>query len=248
MKNFFLILFAIGGMHANANQPPVVNAGSFQSIYQPNNSIQLNGAATDADGSVSSYYWTKISGPAASIANANSAATQVNNLVPGEYSFELSATDAQGATAKDTVQVIVYKTANTEVPSVGAYPNLMGANPGYYGNAWNDVQVYSLMNNAGCRSTRSTVPMFFFGAYGDSIRYAEFSYFYNTLGFRDNVFFLYNDATAPFPDRSTEIFNGQQAVIPNGLYQPIWNADGSVNMSNTFARYCYKVVKVYGGF
>lgn len=248
MKNFFLILLAIGGMNANANQAPVVNAGSFQSIYHPINSIQLNGAATDADGPISSYNWTKISGPPASIVNAGSAVTQVNNLVPGQYSFELSATDAQGATGRDTVLVIVYKTANVEVPSTGAYPNLLGANPGYYGNAWNDVQVYSLMNNAGCRSTRSTVPMFFFDAYGDSVRYAEFSYFYNTLGFRDNVFFLYNDINAPFPDRSTEFFNGQQAAIPNGLYLPIWNADGSVNMNNTFAKYCYKVVKVYGGF
>lgn len=248
MKNFFLILFAIGVMHANANQPPVVNAGNFQSIYHPNSSIQLNGSATDADGAIASYFWTKLSGAAASIANANSAATQVNNLVPGQYSFELSATDAQGATGRDTVHVIVYKTANAEVPSVGAYPNLLGANPGYYGNAWNDVQVYGLMNNAGCRSTRSTVPMFFFDAYGDSIRYAEFSYFYNTLGFRDNVFFLYNDINAPFPDRSTEIFNGQQAAVPGGLYLPAWNADGSVNMNNSFAKYCYKVVKVYGGF
>jgi hypothetical protein len=248
MKNLFFILFAVTGMHANANQPPVVNAGSFQSIYHPANSIQLNGSATDAEGAVSSYNWTQLSGPAAIIANANSAVTQVNNLVPGQYSFELSATDAQGATGRDTVQVIVYKTANVEVPSTGAYPNLLGANPGYYGNPWSDVQVYSLMNNAGCRSTRSTVPMFFFGAYGDSVRYAEFSYFYNTLGFRDNVFFLYNDINAPFPDRSTEFFNGQQAAIPNGLYLPIWNADGSVNLNNTFAKYCYKVVNVYGSF
>jgi hypothetical protein len=247
MKNFFLILFAIGSMHASANQPPLVNAGSFQTVYYPNSSIQLTGSAADADG-ISSYSWTKLSGPAASIVNASNAVTQVNGLVAGEYSFELSAVDALGAIGRDTVQVVVYKTANAEVPATGAYPNLLGANPGYYGNSWNDVQVYSLMNNAGCRSTRSTVPMFFFSAYGDSIRYAEFSYFYNTLGFRDNVFFLYNDATAPFPDRSTEFFNGQQAMIPNGLYLPVWNADGSVNLNNTFAKYCYKVVKVYGGF
>jgi hypothetical protein len=249
MKNLIVALLAFGGVSAHANQPPVVNAGAFQSLYSPNSSTQLNGSASDPDGSIASYHWTKISGPASySFANANNAATQVSNLVPGEYSFELTATDAQGATGKDTVQVIVYKTANAEVPSVGNYPNLMGANPGWYGGSWSDMQVYNAMGNAGCRSTRSTVPMFFFSAYGDSIRYPEFSYFYNTLGFRENVFFLYNDVTAPFPDRSTETFNGEQAAVPGGLYEPIWNADGTVNNNNSFARYCFKAVKVYGAF
>src|SRR5215207_10056557 len=121
MKNLFVILFAFASIQVNANQPPVVNAGSFQSVYHPNNTIQLNGSATDADGSITSYQWTKISGPSASIVNAGNAITQVNNLVPGEYSFELSAVDAQGATGRDTVQVFVYKTANIEVPAVGNY-------------------------------------------------------------------------------------------------------------------------------
>ncbi|HEY0679694.1 MAG TPA: T9SS type A sorting domain-containing protein [Chitinophagaceae bacterium] len=249
MKSLLFIIVSFGVFHVHANQPPVVNAGPFKSIYLPLSTIQLNGSATDADGSIANYQWTKIAGPSSfSIADPNSAVTIVSNLTAGEYSFELTAVDAQGAMGKDTVTVIVYKTANTEVPAVGNFPNLMGANPGYYGNPWNDLQVYSLMANAGCRSTRSTVPMFFFSAYGDSIRYAEFSYFYNTLGFRENVFFLYNDATAPFPDRSAEFFNGEQAVIPEGLYLPIWNADGTVNTNNTFARYCSKVVNVYGAF
>jgi hypothetical protein len=248
MKTFLLFIPAFIFITSKGNQPPAVNAGSFQSIYLPANSVTLNGVATD-DAAVQSIQWTKLSGPSSySFSNAASAITTVSNLVAGEYNFQLEATDAQGLIGRDTVAVIIYGTANLTVPTVGNYPNLMGANPGYYGNSWSDVQVYSAMAGAGCKSTRSTIPMFFFGAYGDSIRYAEMNYYYNTLGFRENVFFLYNDVTAPFPDRSNEVFSGGQAAIPEGLYLPIWNSDGSVNMSNTFARYCYTVVKVYGGF
>ncbi|MGB8195215.1 MAG: hypothetical protein WCF67_24980 [Chitinophagaceae bacterium] len=249
MKSSLLFLSILLCMAVQANEAPAVSAGPVRSVYLPVNSVQLNGSASDADNNIQTYQWTKISGPSQyTIASPGNAITQVNGLVAGEYNFQLQVTDALGANGKDTVQVIIYNTANVAVPSVGNYPNLMGANPGYYGNNWNDIQVYSAMANAGCRSTRSTIPMFFFGSYGDSVRYAEMNYYYNTLGFRENVFFLYNDVTAPFPDRSTETFNGEQAAIPTGLYLPIWNDDGSVNMNNTFARYCYKTVKVYGAF
>ncbi len=249
MKNLLWLLIVCSCVSANAGQSPLVNAGPAQSIYLPVNSTNLTGSATDPDGTPIAYQWTKIAGPSQyNITHPDDQNTAVNNLVAGEYRFQLTATDAQGDVGKDTIHVIVYHTANLSVPSTGSTPNLLGANPGYYGGGWTDPQVYNAMANAGCRSTRSTVPMFFFPVYGDSIRYTEFSYFYNTLGFRDNVFFLYNDINAPFPDRSTEYFNGEQAAIPAGLYQPIWNADGTVNASNSFARYCHTVVKVYGGF
>ncbi|HYJ37467.1 MAG TPA: hypothetical protein VEV87_02580, partial [Chitinophagaceae bacterium] len=128
------------------------------------------------------------------------------------------------------------------------YPNLFGSNPGYYGPSWSDRQVYTMMAKAGCRSTRSTIPMFFFKYYGDSSRYSEFKYFYDTLGFRENVYFLYNMGGTDYPDQSEEVFNGERALVPNGMYLPIWNNDGSVNAANTFANYCYKSVKVYGKF
>ncbi|HWJ91554.1 MAG TPA: T9SS type A sorting domain-containing protein, partial [Flavisolibacter sp.] len=66
------------------------------------------GTATDPDGSISAYLWTKISGPATfNIVNAASAQTTVQNLTPGTYQFELKATDNNGATAKDTMNVVV---------------------------------------------------------------------------------------------------------------------------------------------
>ena len=95
-------------VNAAFNQPPVANAGPDQTITLPLNSISLSGSGSDADGTIASYSWTKISGPSGySIANASSAVTSVASLIQGIYKFELKVTDNSGATARDTMQVTV---------------------------------------------------------------------------------------------------------------------------------------------
>jgi ribosomal protein L14 len=90
------------------NQPPVANAGSNQSITLPTNSVILSGSGTDVDGSIVSYSWLMISGPAQfTIVNPVNAQTAVNNLIEGFYQFQLQVTDNSGATARDTVFVTV---------------------------------------------------------------------------------------------------------------------------------------------
>ncbi|MGN6297559.1 MAG: PKD domain-containing protein, partial [Ginsengibacter sp.] len=51
------------------NIPPTANAGSDKSITLPTNSVALSGSGVDTDGSVTSYQWTKISGPASGAIN-----------------------------------------------------------------------------------------------------------------------------------------------------------------------------------
>ncbi len=90
------------------NQPPVANAGNNQAITLPINSVTLTGSGTDADGTISGYSWTKISGPAqGTITSPNSVATTVNGLVQGVYQFRLQVTDDDGATAAATVTITV---------------------------------------------------------------------------------------------------------------------------------------------
>ncbi len=103
-------------VNAAANIPPVANAGSDKTITLPTNSVSLSGSGTDADGTISNYLWTKISGPSATIASASSASTSITSLVQGTYLFELKVTDNQGATARDTIKVTVNAAAN--VPPV----------------------------------------------------------------------------------------------------------------------------------
>jgi ribosomal protein L14 len=115
---------------AVGNQPPVANAGSGVTITLPTSTANLNGSSSsDPDGSIASYAWTKISGPAQfSIANSSTASTGLSNLVAGVYSFQLKVTDNAGATALDTVKVTVNAAAAQNQPPVanaGADVNLI---------------------------------------------------------------------------------------------------------------------------
>ena len=53
--------FEVYGTGSNA--APTVNAGADQTITLPTSTLNLTGTASDSDGSISSYAWTKVSGP-----------------------------------------------------------------------------------------------------------------------------------------------------------------------------------------
>jgi hypothetical protein len=94
---------------AQSNRPPVANAGSDQIITLPTNTVNLDGnGSTDPDNNITSYAWTKISGPSSlNIINGNAVQTEVTNLALGVYQFELKVSDADGLFSKDTVQINV---------------------------------------------------------------------------------------------------------------------------------------------
>ncbi len=100
------------------NRPPVANAGMDQSITLPANTITLNGnGSTDPDNNITSYLWTKISGPSLfSIANASAIQTQITNLTEGIYQFELKVTDAGGLFSKDSIQIVVIPQPSSILP------------------------------------------------------------------------------------------------------------------------------------
>lgn len=89
------------------NVLPTVNAGVDITITLPTNSVSLSGSATDSDGSISAYLWTKISGIGGTITTPTSSSTTVTGLTAGLYIFQLQVTDNSGATATDTVQINV---------------------------------------------------------------------------------------------------------------------------------------------
>ncbi len=96
-----------------ANIPPVANAGPDQSITLPVNLVSLAGSGGDADGNITGYLWTKISGPLTyNIVNPTSPVTDISGLVNGVYKFELKVTDNNAAIARDTIQITVNVAAN----------------------------------------------------------------------------------------------------------------------------------------
>ncbi len=102
------------------NQAPVANAGNDITIALPISSTTLNGSGSvDTDGTIASYSWTKISGPASfTIANATSASTALTGLVQGTYVFRIKVTDNKGATNEDDVTVTVLAAPASNIPPV----------------------------------------------------------------------------------------------------------------------------------
>jgi hypothetical protein len=96
---------------------PVANAGSDKVISLPTNSTIITGTATDPDGTISSYAWTKVAGGTATLSGDHTASLSVSGLVAGAYTFRLTATDNNGATHYDDMELTVN---NQPVVSVGA--------------------------------------------------------------------------------------------------------------------------------
>ncbi len=85
---------------------PVANAGSDTTVLIPA-IVNLNGTrSSDADGTIISYAWSKVSGPAQlTMTNANSSIATVSNLASGTYQFQLKVTDNLGMSSTASVSV-----------------------------------------------------------------------------------------------------------------------------------------------
>jgi gliding motility-associated-like protein len=103
-----------------ANQNPTANAGTDKTITLPTSTLIINGIGTDPDGSIASYLWTKVSGPAATLTNATTPNLSLSNLLQGTYVFQLTVTDDKSATASDQVTVTVNAAATNQIPTVNA--------------------------------------------------------------------------------------------------------------------------------
>lgn len=101
--------FELGENDGNDN--PVANAGIDQSVAPT--TCELNGTgSTDADGTISTYAWVKLSGTGSTIVTASSATTSIIGLTAGVYVFQLTVTDNDGATGVDTITVTVIESAD----------------------------------------------------------------------------------------------------------------------------------------
>ena len=104
----WMLQYSRGASTATTNAIPVANAGSDKTITLPTNYATLSGSGTDANGSISKYSWTKVSGPSTyTFSSTSTASPKVSALVAGTYVFRLTVTDNAGATDTDDVTVIV---------------------------------------------------------------------------------------------------------------------------------------------
>lgn len=132
MKNVFAAVIIIVSLAAcsksdnRPNQSPAANAGVDITITLPVNTVNVTGTGNDPDGSIASYQWTYVSGPAGSnITSATSANTTITGLVAGVYVFAFKVTDNNGAVNTDNIQVTVLSAPEVDPPAYGTpYANI----------------------------------------------------------------------------------------------------------------------------
>jgi hypothetical protein len=102
-----------GGATASDDVVIIVNAPGFtlsagvdQSITLPTSSVLLSGIVSGG-ATASTYAWTKMSGPSATISSSSSISTSITGLTQGVYDFQLTVTDILGRILSDTVRVTV---------------------------------------------------------------------------------------------------------------------------------------------
>lgn len=105
---------------ANVNQPPVANAGPNRTITLPVNTLVLPGSGTDPEGGALTYVWEKSGGPAATLANSNTATLSLSNLLEGTYSFRLTVTDNGMLSDQKSVTVNVLPQTVNQTPTANA--------------------------------------------------------------------------------------------------------------------------------
>ncbi|UII19713.1 PKD domain-containing protein [Fulvivirga ligni] len=106
------------------NQVPQVNAGTDKTIILPNNSLQVQALASDADGSIATYLWAQRSGQAATLSSTSTAKSTIGDLVEGVYLFRVTVTDDDGARNFDEIKITVLPAGANEKPNVNAGSDL----------------------------------------------------------------------------------------------------------------------------
>lgn len=112
----------------NINNPPVADAGANQSVPE-NADVSLDASASsDADGGSLSYDWIQVAGPAVTLSDSSIANPTFSTPIvtaggdPGASEllvFEVTITDACGATATDLVEIKVSNTDHSPIANAG---------------------------------------------------------------------------------------------------------------------------------
>ncbi|MGD8568060.1 MAG: S8 family serine peptidase [Gammaproteobacteria bacterium] len=111
-----------------SNAVPVANAGP-DITAAAGDPVTIAGSATDSDGTISSYRWTQLPGPNASVSLTNANTATVSFTTPAvtattTITLRLTVTDDQGATDFDDVNVTVTAANSNPAPVVSAGPDI----------------------------------------------------------------------------------------------------------------------------
>ncbi len=110
-----------------SNLPPTVSAGEDFNVDEQT-LVNLQGTATDSDGSIASYQWAQTSGETVVIDNAdsqNASFSAPETVTEMLLTFELTVTDNQGASASSQVNIIINPVNTMPVLSLLGHPGVI---------------------------------------------------------------------------------------------------------------------------
>jgi gliding motility-associated-like protein len=106
------------------NLAPTVNAGNDLTIQLPIVETTLHGDGVDTDGTITSFFWNKLSGPnSITIEDQNTPVLKLREIADGVYRFRLIAVDNDGGVASDEMLLTVLPKTNIS-PIVSAGQDL----------------------------------------------------------------------------------------------------------------------------
>lgn len=111
------------------NVAPTANAGADQDSVIGGTLVTLNGTgSTDSDGTIASYAWTQVSGPAITLSSTTVASpTFTAPTSAGTATFGLRVTDNDGAQSTQDTVVITWSAASPSNPTSDFYELFNGA-------------------------------------------------------------------------------------------------------------------------
>ncbi|RPD45039.1 hypothetical protein DNI29_20335 [Hymenobacter sediminis] len=141
----------------------------------------------------------------------------------------------------------VVRTPNTAESYVRPYTADFGygCNMGYYGSGWDDEHLASAISKAGGQTIRVTLPDQFLDKWGWQARQAAFDHHTINLGLRELVCFV-GEPSAEHRDKTVYPGCREPSKLFANLYEPIWNADSTINPRNYYAAYIYRLTQTYG--
>ncbi len=134
-------------------------------------------------------------------------------------------------------------TANDAIP---AYTDQFrwGTNMGYRNQNWTDSQLSDLVSGLNMNSFRVSLPENYFTTWGWDIAQPNMVH-YQANNLKNLTAFLGTPSRAHSTAPSSVADWELDYYSPKNLYEPIWNADGSVNQNNYWAAYVAKTVSLY---
>jgi hypothetical protein len=129
----------IGAYEYFVNQPPTVDAGLDQSVYE-GQTVHLHAAGSDPNTDPLAYAWTQTAGLTVTLSGSNTAdasftAPAVSTVTQASMTFQVSVNDGNGGTANDSVNVRVYLAGDASHNDVVDISDLLAV-----GAAWGTSQ------------------------------------------------------------------------------------------------------------